>query len=152
MSFELESPAVEGGGELDARFTCAGEDRSPPLHWGDRPDGTASLALVMEEVGGGEGSVHWLLYHMFDGRTGLPEGIPVGPRIFGTASQGKNDFDAAGYTGPCPPEGEERRYRFTLYALDREPDVGTSATREQLSSAMEGHVLETATLEVTASL
>lgn len=147
MSFELKSPAVGEDGTLPDRHTCGGEGISPPLAWEGEPEATASYALVVENEDAGDGErVHWLLYHLYRDRTALPPGIPAGPRIFGTASQGQNDFDEAGYTPPCAPGGETRSILFTLYALDGEPDLGTNADLEQLSAAVEGRVLGKATL------
>jgi Raf kinase inhibitor-like YbhB/YbcL family protein len=57
--------------------------------------------------------------------------------------------DYYGYDGPCPPFNDSivHHYRFTVYALDlaRVPVEGRF-TRAQVLDAIEGHVLDQATL------
>ena len=151
--------------------TCFAENMSPPLSWSGIPAGATSLALIVEEpeerisalgsytaVASGS-AVHWVLYNMPVDLTGLPEAVPTSTSVLpdGTV-QGMNDFDGTGYSGPCPPTsvvryrdvtGREGRfssdpphdYYFKLYALDTQVDLAPGATRDELLSAMEGHVL-----------
>lgn len=52
-----------------------------------------------------------------------------------------------GYRGPAPPPRHgEHRYRFTLYALDAELGLGAGPLAATLRRAMEGHMIEDATL------
>jgi Raf kinase inhibitor-like YbhB/YbcL family protein len=60
--------------------------------------------------------------------------------------EGRNDFGAPGYRGPCPPPVKPHRYVFTLYALDAEPALGPSDRRLSFDRVIEGHVLATAEL------
>lgn len=61
-------------------------------------------------------------------------------------AEGRNDFGAPGYRGPCPPPGKPHRYVFALYALDAEPELTASDRRLSFDKAIEGHVLATARL------
>lgn len=141
MSFELESDAFEAGGEIPARYTCDGENVSPPLRWSGVPEGTESLALVMDDPDAPAGTwVHWVMYRMYADRRELSEGVPPDEE-FGSARQGVNDFGNLGYGGPCPPENGAHRYSFRLYALDGEPGLAPGASKEELMDAIEGHVL-----------
>ena len=135
-----------------------GGNLSPPLAWTGAPEGTVSLALVMEgkEPRADEPNVHWLVWNIPAEVTELPAGTPtttllasIGPR----AAQGTNSFGRIGYDGPCPQpinlEGQDRtggrdavsRYHFRVYALDIELDLAAGATLEELLRAIDGHVL-----------
>jgi Raf kinase inhibitor-like YbhB/YbcL family protein len=136
----LTSPAFTDGGEIPSRYTCAGDDLSPPLDWSGLPPGTESLVLIIDDPDApGRTAVHWLLYNIPVTESGLPEtewgaGLPAG------VLAGLNDFDRVQYGGPCPPSGRHR-YFHTLYALDTVlPDLG-EPVRRALERRMEGHVL-----------
>lgn len=142
--FALESDGFQHAQEIPSRHTCDGEDLSPPLRWTNLPDGTRSLALVVDDPDAPGGVfVHWVAWGFDPATGGLGEG-EAGPR------EGRNDFGASGYRGPCPPPGHGRhRYLFRLYALDAEPELAAGATKVELEQAIEGHVLTTADLAGT---
>ena len=170
MSIELTSTAFNRIRRIPIDHACPanktnpnlgdirnGGNLSPPLAWTGVPEGTVSLALVMQgkEPRGDERNVHWLLWNIPAGATGLSAGTPtttqpaeIGPR----AAQGTNSFGRTGYDGPCPEpinlEGDRlggrnavSLYTFRLYALDTELDLAPGATLEELLEAIDGHVL-----------
>ena len=139
--FALESSAFENVQAIPQRYTCDGEDLSPPLRWSSVPEGTQSLALVVDDPDAPSGVfTHWVAWGLDATSDGLGEGEPA-PR------EGRNDFGASGYRGPCPPPGHGRhRYVFRLYALDRELELIASAGKGELEQALGGHVLTTAEL------
>ncbi len=146
----IESPAFPHGGEIPRKYTCDGEDISPPLSWSGIPSGTRSLALIVDDPDAPDPRapkmtwVHWVLYDLPPDSTGLPEGVAPAALPPGTR-QGLNDWKRTGYGGPCPPIGRHR-YFHKLYALDTVlPDLGTP-TKAQLEAAMKGHVLAEAQL------
>ena len=142
----IESPAFTNDGEIPARYGCHGEDLSPPLIFGNIPEETRSLALIVEDPDAPSGLfVHWVLYDLPATLRGLPEGVPPDPRLEHGIRQGVNDFGRIGYGGPCPPD-RPHRYFFRLFALDAVPDLPPGATREQLLAAIKGHVLAEADL------
>lgn len=150
MTLSLSSSAFVHGGEIPRRFTCEGEDVSPPLAWSGAPAETRSLALVVEDPDAPDPKaprttwVHWVLYDLPPTSQGLAEAL-VGTALPPGARQGRNDWKREGYGGPCPPIGRHR-YFFRLYALDTAlGDLG-SPTRAQLLEALEGHVLARAEL------
>ena len=49
MTLSLTSPAFAEGGEIPTRYTCEGQDVSPPLAWSEPPGGTKSLALIVDD-------------------------------------------------------------------------------------------------------
>jgi Raf kinase inhibitor-like YbhB/YbcL family protein len=137
---ELSSPAFADGDPIPVRHTCDGEDVSPPLAWTGPPESTVSLALCLDDPDAGRYPfTHWLAWGLTPVAGSLAEGEP-GP------AEGRNDFGASGYRGPCPPPGKPHRYVFTLYALDAEPELGPSDRRLSFDRALEGHVIASATL------
>ncbi len=143
----IYSPAFEQGGVIPARYTCDGADLSPPLVFGNVPEGTGSLVLAVLDPDAPMGTfVHWVAYDLLPSLEGLPEGVPKGPLVDGF-KQARNDFGFAGYGGPCPPRGHgPHRYFFTLYALDV-PGLGLApgAPAREVLAATKGHVLAEAT-------
>ena len=144
---QLTSTAFEAGETIPARFTCEGEDISPPLTWNDVPSGTQSLALICDDPDSSNGVwSHWVLYNIPANQSELIEGIkPIGQLPEG-GLQGRNDFGEIGYGGPCPTIGETHRYYWRLYALDAPCDLGPGATRAQLIDWMQDHKLGTSEL------
>lgn len=146
MPFELTSTAFAHGEAIPRQYSCDGEDISPPLSWGDPPEGTQSLALIMDDPDAPAGVwVHWVLYNLPAGSGGLPEAVPTDAQLADGSRQGKSSWGRMGYGGPCPPSGTHR-YFFRLYALDTALDLAAGASKEQLLQAMEGHVLAQAEL------
>lgn len=145
MALNITSPAFADNASIPRKYTCEGEDISPPLQWSGVPAGTKSLALIVDDPDAPDPKapkttwVHWVLYNIPPTGTGLPEneakaGVPKG------ALPGLNDWKRTGYGGPCPPIGRHR-YFHKLYALDTVlPDL-KKPTKAQLLEAMKGHVL-----------
>lgn len=141
MTIELTSPAFGQGEAIPTKYTCDGEDISPPLQWQNLPDGTESLAFIMDDPDAPRGTwVHWVLYDIPAAASELPENVAPANTVPGGGSQGTSSFRRVGYDGPCPPGGSHR-YFFKLYALDSRLDLAAGATKEQLLAAMEGHIL-----------
>jgi len=135
----LTSPAFAYGRRIPLRFTCDGEEVSPPLVVHDLPPGTISLTLMMEDadVAGGTWT-HWMLFD-------LPpiEEIAEGAGDLGT--RGVNSWRRIGYGGPCPPAGIHR-YLFRIFALDDTLRLPERSGKAEIVAAMEGHILGEAIL------
>ncbi|MBI4508968.1 MAG: YbhB/YbcL family Raf kinase inhibitor-like protein [Deltaproteobacteria bacterium] len=145
MGFSLTSPSFVHQGEIPSRSTCEGENVSPRLDWTNVPEGTRSLALIVDDPDAPDPKapkmtwVHWVLYNLPPTTKSLPEGIKASDLPKGTG-EGLSDWKRTGYGGPCPPIGRHR-YFFKLYALDTVlPDL-KNPTKAALEKAMEGHVL-----------
>jgi hypothetical protein len=149
MKLEITSPAFEAGGEIPTRFTCEGEDVSPPLAWSGVPAGTQSLVLIVDDPDAPDPKaprttwVHWVLFDLPPGSGGLAEGAAAGALPEGTRV-GRNDWKRRDYGGPCPPIGRHR-YFHELYALDTKLDLD-APDKAEVERAMEGHVLARAEL------
>jgi Raf kinase inhibitor-like YbhB/YbcL family protein len=138
---EITSTTFKHGARIPAKYTCDGVDVSPPLQWDNAPAGTKSVALICDDPDAPMGTwVHWVIYDIPASITNLPEKIPPLKELANGAKQGMNDFRAIGYGGPCPPSGEHR-YFFKIYALDGPTGLRPGATKAQLLSAMQGHIL-----------
>jgi Raf kinase inhibitor-like YbhB/YbcL family protein len=141
---ELTSSAFERGAAIPQRYTCEGDDLSPPLAWSGLPEGTRSLALILDDPDAPRGTfTHWLGWGIDPATGGLPEGqsAPV---------EGRNDFGRTGYGGPCPPPGHgPHRYVFRLYALDDELSLEAGADKPALEEAITGRSLGVAELTGT---
>ena len=138
---EIKSSVFETGGMISKKYTCDGEDVSPPLSWDGIPEGTKSLALISDDPDAPMGTwVHWVMYNIPPSVKELKEGFPTDKKLHDGTLQGITDFKKIGYGGPCPPSGIHRYY-FKLYALDTKLNLEPGATKKQLLSAMEGHLL-----------
>ena len=155
--FRLDSPnfqqKVQPYIRIPKKNSCHGDNLSPPFEWTDSPEATASFAIIGQDLDHETGIwVEWVLYNIPADVAGLPEGIPTTTSALpdGT-TQGTADNKQPGYQGPCPPPtvvglwvttGQPpHKHEFTLYALDSELGLAPGATKEELVSSMEGHIL-----------
>lgn len=142
MSIQITSTAFAEGQPIPEKYSCQGEDISPPLKWTNAPASTRSFVLIADDPDAPMGTwVHWVLYDLPATTNALPEDVARTQYIAGNARQGLNDFHRLGYGGPCPPPGKLHRYFFKLYALDRMPDLKPGATKKDVESTMKGHIL-----------
>ena len=147
MAFALHTQAFVPGSEIPVRYTCSGPDVSPPLSWTDMPPGAQALALIVDDPDAPGGTfTHWLVYGLSPTRKELPENLAKNDRLPDGTVQGRNDFGKIGYGGPCPPPGKPHHYLFRLFALNTVLQVKPGFSRQELESAMKGHVLGEATM------
>ena len=138
----VESGAFRHGDNIPQRYTCDGEDVSPPLSWSEPPSGTAGLALVVDDPDAPVGTwVHWVLFNIPAEARSLEEGVPAVEVVAGVGVQGRNSWGNLGYGGPCPPAGNPHRYLFKLYALDTTLELGPGASTGDVEKAMADHIL-----------
>ncbi len=147
-ALRLGSPAFAHSAAIPAKYTCEGLGVSPPLEWSGVPANARSLVLIVDDPDAPDPAapqttwVHWLLYNVPTSTRALPEAassLPAG------AVPGLNDFNDAGYGGPCPPVGRHR-YLHKLYALDVMLPRVDGATKTQIEALMKGHVIARAEL------
>jgi Raf kinase inhibitor-like YbhB/YbcL family protein len=148
MPLTISSSAFKHNETIPRRYSCEGEDISPPLQWTGVPPGTRSLALIVDDPDAPDPKaprmtwVHWVLYNIPPSANRLEEAVATLP---GGTAQGTNDWNRTGYGGPCPPIGRHR-YLFKLYALDTElPDL-QQPDKAGLEQAMQGRIVGEAVL------
>lgn len=134
----VTSSAIAEGGTIPSRFTCDGDDVSPPLAWSGAPGGTAAYAIVVADPDA-RGWIHWIATDLVAPE--LAEGMPAGV-------EGRNDFGRVGWGGPCPPSGTHR-YDVTVYALSQPLGLERGFGADALRAAMDGRVLASGRLSAT---
>jgi Raf kinase inhibitor-like YbhB/YbcL family protein len=144
MPLKLTSTAFNNGSSIPTEHTCDGANFSPPLTWSEVPPGTKSLALLVNDPDAPVGNfTHWILFNIPPGADGLPENTAADERLDTGAIQGKNGFGNIGYGGPCPPAGDDaHRYFFRICALDTELGLDSNASMQDITAAMDGHIIE----------
>ena len=141
-NFKLTSSNFSDGGEIPRRFGYKNGNEIPALFVSEMPEGTKSKALIMDDPDAmgavGKVWVHWVVWN-----------LPTGPHInVMTGTKGMTDFGEVGYGGPAPPD-KRHTYVFKLYALDTKLDLPEGSTKADVEKAMEGHILDQATLKGT---
>jgi Raf kinase inhibitor-like YbhB/YbcL family protein len=145
----VTSQAFKSGEPIPSKYTCDGEDISPPIGWSGAPEQTRSYALIVDDVDAPTGAfTHWVIFNIPATENSLQEGVPTVGILSNSAVQGRNGFGKIGYGGPCPPSGSHR-YVFHLYALDTVLSLKEGVTEHDVLEAMKGHML--AETELTGS-
>ena len=144
-TIELFSPAFAHGGRLPVRFTADGEGISPPLAWADLPEGTARLALIVEDpdAPASKPLVHAIVWDMPPEERRIAEGAIAADGAGGDDGDvGRNSFLREGWLPPDPPTGHgEHDYVFQLFALSERPRLEPSPGRGAFVKAIAGRVL-----------
>ena len=123
------------GAAIDARYTCDGDNVSPPLSWSPAPAGTREIAVTMADEQAPT-FVHWAVAGLTPDTVTLDEGeVPAG------AVEGVNGAGGTGYTGPCPPEGQTHTYVITVHFLDSDTELGDGADGADLLVAIDAATL-----------
>ncbi len=132
---KLTSSAFKNEGRIPDKYTCMGDDISPPLEIDGIPEGAKSLVLIIDDPDAPMGTWdHWVVFNIPLISKIEENSVPEG------GVQGINDFKKHDYGGPCPPSGTHV-YMFKLYALDITLDLDEDSKKVDVENAMEGHVL-----------
>lgn len=146
----ITSSAFDEGDAIPEKFTCSGDDASPPLSFGDIPPEAESLALIVDDPDAPGGTfTHWLVWNIDADETTIPAGVEPGETVdvLGDTRQGTNDFGSIGYRGPCPPVDDgAHTYRFRGYALESPVGVEAGAERDAVEPALENAAVATGRL------
>lgn len=142
----VTSPAFVNGAHVPRRFTCVGEDLSPPLSWKGVPEDARGLAVVVTDPDASGGPyVHWVVHDIDVARRALRAGeVPAGAR------QARNSAGHDRYDGPCPPSGTHH-YRFTVYALRTPTTLENGTDTDRALRAIDGKAVARGTLVGTVS-
>ena len=138
---KLTSSAFSDGNPIPRECGYKNGNKEPPLTISGKPEGTKSLVLIMDDPDAmaavGKVWVHWVSWNIDPTKTELEK-----------STEGRTDFGEVGYGGPAPPD-KTHTYVFKLYALDSKLDLPDKSTKVDVEKAMEGHILEQATLTGT---
>ena len=147
-NLKLTSSAFSDGGEIPREYGYKNGNREPQLTISGTPDGTKSLALIMDDPDAmgavGKVWVHWVMWNIPLHALYPNDGslMPGGSyRLDMGIMEGMTDFGEVGYGGPAPPD-KRHTYVFKLYALDSELDLPDKSTKADVEKAMEGHIIE----------
>lgn len=139
-TLDVSSPSFKNGGYIPITYTCEGKNINPAIGIKNIPQGTMSIALIVDDPDAPGGTFdHWMMWNIDPGKTIMENSSP--------GTEGKNGMKKKGYTGPCPPAGTGvHHYHFKAYALDRKIDLGPrlsnmDVTKANLESMMKGHIL-----------
>jgi hypothetical protein len=129
-----------------ASFTCHGPGQSPSLHWSGAPEGTKSLALLVDDASAPiQPYIYWIVFDMGSQTTGIQAGqVPPGAR------QADNSKGTDRYDPPCPVNGRHT-YRFTVYALSRSLSLPDGVAMKTAWSAIAQAAIARGQLPTTAS-
>lgn len=141
----LTSDAFHHEHSIPSKYTCDGENINPPLKIDEVPEGAKSLVLIMDDpdvpssVREDNNWDHWLVWNI------PPNTEMIAENSAPPGTVGRNTGGKYAYGGPCPPD-REHRYFFKLYALDKELDLESDATKADIEKAMNGSILSEAVL------
>lgn len=137
----ITSDVFQSNEIIPKKYTCDGEDISPPLHFENIPPETKTLVLIVNDPDAPRGDwVHWTVFNIDPSTTDIAENSAPPEAVEGTT-----DLGHPGYGGPCPPSGRHR-YHFRVFALDCALDLDESATKDDIEGAMTSHILDQAAL------
>jgi hypothetical protein len=149
--FTLHVDSGKSGSVIANTYTCMGSSKSPEISWENVPPGTQGLALIVEDSDAPAGSfTHWIAYNVPPASNSIPVGQVSQKDIFNGGLQGINSAGKFGYYPPCPPSGPAHHYAFNLYAVDTHLEV-QDPTRQNIDSAMTGHILNQSRITVLAA-
>jgi hypothetical protein len=141
-NLKLTSSSFSDGGEIPREYGYKNGNKVPPLIVSGIPEGTKSLALIMDDPDAMEPAgkvwVHWVAWNI----------EPTTTELENLTTEGMTDFGEVGYGGPAPPD-KRHTYVFKLYSLDSELDLPDKSTKADVEKAMEGHIVDQATLTGT---
>lgn len=126
---------------IPSKYTCDGENISPPLKFSEVPSGAKSLVLIVDDPDAPKGTFdHWIVWNLPPDIKELTENAPELSRLSPPPLQGLNHYAKSYYSGPCPPNGTHRYY-FKLYALDSVLTLPEGSPKKIVEEAMKGHIL-----------
>ncbi len=139
-SLRVEASSFGMNDQVPIQHTADGDDVAPSLSWSKPPEGTKSIAIIVEDPDAPDPNAptrtwtHWIV-------TGIPADVTEldGDRLPPGAVMGRNDWGNHAWGGPNPPIGRHR-YFFKVYALDIALHA-PNAMRDAFHASIKGHIL-----------
>ncbi len=129
----VRSTAFDNESLIPSKYIYDNGNTNPPLYLEKVPDGSQSLALIMEDLDAWkQRQVHWLVWD-----------IPVTNEIGENTSlgiKGLNVFNQYGYVGPRP-FAQKHRYVFKVYALKQFLGLPVNSSLKEVETAVENNVI-----------
>lgn len=124
--------------QIPLKYTCDGQNVSPPITWSGLPEGTVEVAIQVIDLEA-EDYTHWVITGLKPSAGGIKEGeVPLG------AVQAKNSKGTIGYTGPCPPKGTTHNYLFEVDALDSRISLPNGTDADTMLQAVGSATIQSA--------
>lgn len=137
----LESRAFIEGGTIPRKYTCFGDDISPPLNWDNIPKGTESFVIIMEDPDAFLiDAVHWIIYNIPGNSRELEEGVMKAKWLPNDAIHGENSFRTVGYSGPCS-KLRKHKYQIYIFALDKKLPTEIGLRKNELIKKIKNHII-----------
>lgn len=132
-------------GAIPAQYTCHGRGESPPIYWSGVPQGTKSIALVVDDSNAPiVPYVYWIVFDISPTRSYIQAGkLPSGARL------ARNSKNQVNFNPPCPLTGSHK-YRFTVYALNAVLDQPNGAGLTEAWTAIAKHAIARGRLTASA--
>jgi Raf kinase inhibitor-like YbhB/YbcL family protein len=127
---------------IPSKYTCDGENISPPLKFSQIPSGAKSLVLIVDDPDAPRGTFdHWVVWNLPPNLKELTEDAQELTRLSPAPIQGVNGYGKAYYSGPCPPAGKPHHYHFKLYALNAQLSLPEGSTKQEVEEAMKKFII-----------
>ena len=139
----FECVGIKDSGVFPLANTGRGRDVSPEFVIHNLALDAQTLIITLEDLSHPiKNFTHWLIWNI-PAMTKIPAAIPAGKTVaeLGNAVQGAA-YGWHRYAGPKPPKGKRHKYRFTIYVLDCQLDLGTVATKRKVLKMAAGHIIQ----------
>ncbi|HEX9103069.1 MAG TPA: YbhB/YbcL family Raf kinase inhibitor-like protein [Polyangia bacterium] len=140
-TIKVSSSAFDDGGRIPTEFTCEGKGVPPPISWSAVPSKTASIAVLVEDPDGPDGTFeHFVAFNLPPDRKSLPSEAIRAIAPGSALATARNSSGTVGFAPICPPSGRHH-YRFEVVALDAMLTLPPASDASAVRAAMQGHVL-----------
>lgn len=133
----------ENGAEINIKYTCDGNEISPPLVWGTGPEMTRAYGIVLTPLDEPD-RVLWALANIAVATRNLVEATsPEGAVV------GVNDSGALGYQAPCPEPGLTQQFDITVFAQEFPIEIAPNSPAKQIRDALQEEALDFVSTQFT---
>ena len=134
---------LDDGDKFSVEHTGRGQDISPGFLLENLSPEAKTLAVILEDLSHPiKNFTHWVIWNI-PAASRIGPSVPAGKTVpsLGGAKQGLG-YGIHRYAGPKPPKGRQHIYRFTIYALDGQIKLGSTAGKRSFLRRANGHILQ----------